>query len=108
MRASLLLFFVLTLISEILGTVGGFGSSLFFVSVAQFFYPFNAVLALTGLLHMFSNSAKLVFFLAHYLQEAVAVAGRIQCRFFGCGGAVAKVGAAGLRTASVRRVPNRF
>lgn len=62
MRASLLLFFVLTLISEILGTVGGFGSSLFFVSVAQFFYPFNAVLALTGLLHMFSNSAKLVFF----------------------------------------------
>ncbi len=62
MVAELLLFFLLTLLSEILGTVGGFGSSLFFVSVAQFFFPFQAVLALTGLLHVFSNTAKLLFF----------------------------------------------
>ncbi len=62
MAAELLLFFLLTLLSEILGTVGGFGSSLFFVSVAQFFFPFQAVLALTGLLHVFSNTAKLVLF----------------------------------------------
>ncbi|MCS6974891.1 MAG: sulfite exporter TauE/SafE family protein [Cyclobacteriaceae bacterium] len=62
MAAELVLFFLLTLLSEILGTVGGFGSSLFFVSVAQFFFPFQAVLALTGLLHVFSNTAKLVFF----------------------------------------------
>lgn len=58
----MILFFVLTLIVEILGTVGGFGSSLFFVSVGQFFFPFQIVLALTGMLHMFSNTAKLVFF----------------------------------------------
>lgn len=62
MTLELVLFFLLTLLSEILGTVGGFGSSLFFVSVAQFFFPFQAVLALTGLLHVFSNTAKLVFF----------------------------------------------
>ncbi len=62
MSAILILFFILTLLSEILGTIGGFGSSLFFVSIAQFFFSFQTVLALTGLLHMFSNTAKLVLF----------------------------------------------
>jgi uncharacterized protein len=55
-------FFLVTLLAEILGTVGGFGSSLFFVSLAQFLYDFQTVLALTGLLHIFSNTAKLVLF----------------------------------------------
>jgi uncharacterized protein len=59
---SFILFFLITLLAEILGTIGGFGSSLFFVSLAQFFYDFQTVLALTGLLHIFSNSAKLVLF----------------------------------------------
>jgi hypothetical protein len=49
-------------LAEILGTVGGFGSSLLFVSIGQFFFDFPTVLALTGLLHIFSNIAKLWFF----------------------------------------------
>lgn len=57
-----LIFFILTLIAEILGTIGGFGSSLFFVSISQFFYDFQKVLALTGLLHIFSNTAKIFLF----------------------------------------------
>lgn len=60
--SALAVFFVLTLIAEILGTIGGFGSSLFFVSLSQFFYDFKTVLALTGLLHVFSNTAKLYLF----------------------------------------------
>lgn len=58
----ILIFFLITLVSEILGTIGGFGSSLFFVSIAQFFYNFQTVLVLTGLLHVFSNTAKLTLF----------------------------------------------
>jgi hypothetical protein len=58
----ILIFFLITLISEILGTLGGFGSSLFFVSLAQFFYNFQTVLVLTGILHVFSNTAKLTLF----------------------------------------------
>lgn len=58
----LLLFFLLTLLSEILGTVGGFGSSVFFVSLGQFFYGFQTVLALTGILHVFSNTSKIYLF----------------------------------------------
>jgi uncharacterized membrane protein YfcA len=57
-----LLFYLLTLIAEILGTVGGFGSSVFFVPMAGFFYDFQAVLGLTALYHVFSNFSKIVLF----------------------------------------------
>jgi uncharacterized membrane protein YfcA len=59
---SYVLLFLLTILVEILGTIGGFGSSIFFVSIAQLFYDFQTVLALTGLLHVFSNSSKLFLF----------------------------------------------
>lgn len=61
-RSEVLLFFVLTVIAEILGTLGGFGSSLFFVPLNQFFFDFRTVLALTGLLHVFSNTSKILLF----------------------------------------------
>ena len=59
---SALLFLVLALVSEVAGTVAGFGSSVFFVPLAGFFFDFHEVLALTSILHVFSNTAKLVFF----------------------------------------------
>ena len=60
-----LLFFLLALVSEIIGTVAGFGSSVFFVPLAGFFFDFREVLALTSILHVFSNLAKLVLFGRH-------------------------------------------
>ena len=60
--SELFLFLILTLLAEILGTIGGFGSSLFFVSLSQFFFNFETVLVLTGLLHVFGNVAKVVLF----------------------------------------------
>lgn len=56
------LFYFLTLLAEILGTVGGFGSSVFFVPMAGFFYDFRAVLGLTAFYHLFSNVSKIVLF----------------------------------------------
>lgn len=61
----LYVFGVLALICEIIGTVGGFGSSVFFVPVAQFFFNFKIVLGLTAVLHVFSNLAKIIFFYKH-------------------------------------------
>jgi uncharacterized membrane protein YfcA len=60
-----ILFFLAALICEILGTLGGFGSSVFFVPVAQFFYSFQLVLGITSLLHVFSNISKLLLFGKH-------------------------------------------
>jgi uncharacterized membrane protein YfcA len=62
---SILLFFILALISEIIGTVGGFGSSVFFVPVAEFFFDFKSVLILTAIFHDFSNTSKLLLFRRH-------------------------------------------
>ena len=59
------LFLLLALLSEIIGTVAGFGSSVFFVPLAGLFFDFHTVLALTSILHVFSNAAKLVFFGRH-------------------------------------------
>jgi uncharacterized membrane protein YfcA len=57
-----LLFFLFALACEILGTLGGFGSSVLFVPLAGFFLPRPMVLALTSILHVFSNSMKLGMF----------------------------------------------
>jgi uncharacterized membrane protein YfcA len=59
------LFFLIALFSEIVGTVAGFGSSVFFVPLAGLFFDFHTVLALTSMLHVFSNAAKLVLFGRH-------------------------------------------
>ena len=58
----LYLFILLALLSEILGTVGGFGSSLFFVPIASYFLDFYSVLGITALFHVSSNLTKIYFF----------------------------------------------
>lgn len=60
-----LLFLFAALICEILGTIGGFGSSVFFVPAATWFFSFQTVLAITGILHIFSNLSKLILFGSH-------------------------------------------
>jgi uncharacterized membrane protein YfcA len=58
----LVLFIALALLAEILGTVGGFGSSLFFVPIAGFFLDFHSVLGVTALFHVSSNISKIAIF----------------------------------------------
>ncbi len=58
----ILLFASLALIAEILGTIGGFGSSLFFVPIAGYFLDFHSVLGITALFHISSNLTKIFFF----------------------------------------------
>jgi uncharacterized membrane protein YfcA len=56
------LFFLFALACEIIGTLGGFGSSVLFVPLANFFFAASLVLSLTSILHVFSNTAKLWLF----------------------------------------------
>ncbi|MBQ0734692.1 sulfite exporter TauE/SafE family protein [Aquimarina celericrescens] len=55
-------FVILAILSEILGTVGGFGSSVYFVPIANFFLDFQSVLGITALFHLSSNVTKIAFF----------------------------------------------
>ncbi|MGY8909680.1 MAG: sulfite exporter TauE/SafE family protein [Flavobacteriales bacterium] len=55
-------FIILSLIAEVLGTVGGFGSSVFFVPIANFYFDFQSVLGITALFHLSSNASKIAIF----------------------------------------------
>ncbi len=57
-----ILFFLLAFASEIIGTICGFGSSVFFVPLAGMLFDFKTTLALTGILHIFSTSAQVYMF----------------------------------------------
>lgn len=56
------IFFTLLLVAEVLGTVGGFGSSMLVMPLAGSFLPFDQALGLTALFHVFSNGAKMILF----------------------------------------------
>lgn len=56
------LFMFLALISEILGTISGFGSSILLVPIASLFFDFKTVLGITAIFHVFSNLSKIFMF----------------------------------------------
>lgn len=56
------IFLLLALIAEIIGTIGGFGSSVFFVPLGNFYFDFYSVLGLTALFHLSSNLSKIFLF----------------------------------------------
>ncbi|MDX8552282.1 sulfite exporter TauE/SafE family protein [Tenacibaculum sp. 1B UA] len=56
------IFLVLALIAEIIGTIGGFGSSVFFVPIGNFYFDFYSVLGLTAIFHLSSNVSKIFLF----------------------------------------------
>ena len=55
-------FFALLLAAEVLGSIGGFGSSMLVMPIARMFMPFEQTLGLTAILHLFSNTAKMYLF----------------------------------------------
>jgi hypothetical protein len=55
-------FLLLALVSEVIGTIGGFGSSVFFVPLGNFYFDFYSVLGLTAIFHLSSNLSKIFLF----------------------------------------------
>ena len=56
------IFLLLAFLAEVIGTIGGFGSSVFFVPVANFYFDFESVLGMTALFHVASNLSKIAQF----------------------------------------------
>jgi uncharacterized membrane protein YfcA len=84
------LFIFLALIAEILGTIGGFGSSLFFVPIASYFLEFHAVLGITAVFHVSSNITKIVFFRKGFDKKLVLSIGIPAVLFVIVGGVLSK------------------
>ena len=55
-------FLILALAAEIIGTIGGFGSSVFFVPLGNFYFDFHSVLGMTAIFHLSSNLSKIFLF----------------------------------------------
>jgi len=84
------LFIILALIAEILGTVGGFGSSLFFVPIAGYFFDFHSVLGITALFHVSSNISKIAFFRKGFDKKLILTIGLPAVIFVICGAFLSK------------------
>ncbi|WP_053977245.1 sulfite exporter TauE/SafE family protein [Mangrovimonas xylaniphaga] len=69
------IFVLLSLLAEVLGTIGGFGSSVYFVPIANFFFDFQSVLGLTALYHLASNTSKIVLFKKGFDKKLVLTLG---------------------------------
>ncbi len=68
-------FVLLALLAEIIGTIGGFGSSLLFVPIASYFFDFHSVLGITALYHLSSNISKIYFFRKGYDKKLILYIG---------------------------------
>lgn len=55
-------FLFLVLLAEIIGTIGGFGSSVFFVPITAIYFNFQTILGITAVFHVASNLSKVALF----------------------------------------------
>jgi uncharacterized membrane protein YfcA len=62
MELSMIIFLFLVLLCEIIGTVSGFGASVFLVPLAGIFFDFKTALVLSGIVFIFSSASKLILF----------------------------------------------
>lgn len=83
-------FLALALLAEILGTIGGFGSSVFFVPIANFYFDFESVLGLTALFHVASNLSKIAQFRSGLDKKLILYLGIPAVLFVIIGGILAK------------------
>lgn len=56
------IFLLLALFAEVVGTIGGFGSSVFFVPLGNIYFGIHTVLGLTATFHLSSNVSKILLF----------------------------------------------
>ncbi|MCB9263364.1 MAG: sulfite exporter TauE/SafE family protein [Flavobacteriales bacterium] len=90
MKEISLLFLLLALLAEIIGTIGGFGSSVFFVPIGNFYFDFHSVLGLTALFHLSSNFSKIVLFKQGLNRKLLATIGIPSIVFVIIGGVLTK------------------
>jgi len=83
-------FIFLALIAEVIGTVGGFGSSVFFVPIANFYFDFETVLGLTAMFHVASNLSKIAQFRKGLNKRLIIYLGVPAVLFVIIGGLLAK------------------
>ncbi|HEX6067229.1 MAG TPA: sulfite exporter TauE/SafE family protein [Nitrososphaera sp.] len=57
-----ILFLVIGFVSEVMGTMAGFGSSTIYLPLASYFVDFRTALVLVAIFHLFGNIGRIAFF----------------------------------------------
>jgi uncharacterized membrane protein YfcA len=57
-----IIFFVIGFLSEVIGTMAGFGSSTIFLPLASYIVDFKTALVLVAIFHLFGNIGRIAFF----------------------------------------------
>src|SRR3989344_3481701 len=68
-------FWIAALLSEIVGTMAGFGSSTIFLPVALFFFDFKTALILVAIFHISGNVMRLTLFRHGFDKQLLLVFG---------------------------------
>ncbi|MFK8164013.1 MAG: sulfite exporter TauE/SafE family protein, partial [Lewinella sp.] len=84
-------FLLLALLAEVLGTIGGFGSSVYFVPLANIYFDFQTVLGLTAVFHLASNVSKIALFRKGIDRKLIINLGIPSVAFVILGGLLSKV-----------------
>lgn len=84
-------FLILALVAEVIGTIGGFGSSVFFVPIGNFYFDFHSILGLTAIFHLSSNLSKIVLFKKGLDKRLLLTIGLPSVVFVIVGGLLSKV-----------------
>jgi uncharacterized membrane protein YfcA len=74
-------------LSEIIGTMAGFGSSTIYLPLASYFFEFKTALVLVAIFHLFGNLSRIVFF-RHGLDKNILLLFGIPSFFLSLVGAV--------------------
>tara|TARA_R110002072_G_scaffold291622_1_gene459845 strand:- start:1636 stop:2385 length:750 start_codon:yes stop_codon:yes gene_type:complete len=90
------IFLILVLVAEILGTIGGFGSSVFFVPLGNFYFNFHSVLGMTAIFHVTSNLSKIMLFKKGLDKKLLLNIGIPSVAFVIIGGLLSKILAGGI------------
>lgn len=85
------IFLLLALVAEIIGTIGGFGSSVFFVPLGNFYFNFYSVLGMTAIFHLSSNISKIFLFKKGLDKKLLLYIGAPSVVFVIIGGFLSKV-----------------
>jgi uncharacterized membrane protein YfcA len=84
------IFLLLAFLAEVIGTVGGFGSSVFFVPLGNFYFDFYSVLGLTAIFHLSSNLSKIFLFKKGLNKQLILYIGLPSVIFVIAGGILSK------------------
>jgi hypothetical protein len=70
-----IIFWIAAFLSEVIGTIVGFGSSAIFLPISLFFFDFKTAIVLVAIFHIFGNIGRITFFRHGFSKRLIIIFG---------------------------------